>query len=553
MLQIDQQQMLPFGTVLDGRYRIVQYLASGGFGNTYVAEDIHFGTMVAIKEFFMRSTNHRSTDGTTVEVSNSANIPVFETQLGKFRREAHRIYMLRNEHIIHVSDLFDANGTSYYVMDFIEGSSLANQIRQKPLSESETLDVAMQVLNALEAMHAVGLYHLDVKPANIMRDSRGHCTLIDFGASKQLTADERSTLSFSTMSYTPGYAPHEQVAQQTKNIGPWTDFYALGATLYRLLTGNPPPDVSIDDFAPDGRQFHYSTKVSPNMRHAISALMNPIHSMRPQSVADVRALFTHGNRSSANSSSKKWLWLVSASVALLVMILGIFLLTRSCGHKPLFDDIDDPIEEQDTLISYKKCPDDNHPHLIDLGLPSGTKWACCNVEATKPESYGGYYAWGEIEEKKVYNHVTYRYSSGDDPDGNGWYNENVQYKSLGTSICGTQYDVAHVKWGKSWQLPNQDQMKELLDQCNNGEWTTVNNVKGRRFTGPNGASIFLPAAGGHWIFTESIVGCTAGYWSGMQSTESEKNAYGLFFGMGFAGCWYDYPRDGGFCVRPVSQ
>ena len=257
MAQIDQRQMLPVGTMLDERYRIVRYLASGGFGNTYVAEDTRLGERVAVKEFFMRGTNHRSADGTTVEVSNDTNVPVFDGQLKTFRREAQRIFNLHNSHIIHVTDLFDANGTSYYVMEFIDGMSLADQVRQQPLTEGETRDVAMQVLEALETMHAAGLYHLDVKPANIMRDQSGHCTLIDFGASKQLTTDERSTLSSSTMSYTPGYAPMEQVAQQSKNIGPWTDFYALGATLYRLVTGDPPPEVSIDDFAPEGRQFSY--------------------------------------------------------------------------------------------------------------------------------------------------------------------------------------------------------------------------------------------------------------------------------------------------------
>ena len=278
MTQIDQRQMLPTGAVLDDRYRIVKYLASGGFGNTYVAEDMHFGVQVALKEFFMRGTNHRSADGTTVEVSNDTNTPVFIAQLKKFRREARRIFELRNDHIIHVFDLFDANDTSYYVMDLVKGISLSEQTRQHPLTEPEVRDIAIQVLDALKTMHDAGLYHLDVKPGNIMRDANGHCTLIDFGASKQLSADERNTLSSSTMAYTPGYAPLEQIAQQNKNIGPWTDFFALGATLYKLLTGDSPPEVDSEDITPDGRQFPYSTKVSTNMRHVISTLMNPLTS-----------------------------------------------------------------------------------------------------------------------------------------------------------------------------------------------------------------------------------------------------------------------------------
>ncbi len=290
MPQIDQRQMLPTGTVLGDRYRIVRYLASGGFGNTYVAEHTLLGVQVAVKEFFMRGTNHRSANGTTVEVSNELNTAVFKAQLEKFRREAKRIFLLHNDHIIHVTDLFDANGTAYYVMDFVNGTSLAEQTRQHPLPEQEVCDVALQMLDALETIHAAGLYHLDIKPGNIMRDSSGHCTLIDFGASKQLSAGEGGTLSSSTMAYTPGYAPLEQVQQQSNNIGPWTDFFALGATIYKLVTGYPPPMVEADDIEPNGRRFSYPATVSAHLRHAISTMMNPARRRRPQNVVEVRAL-----------------------------------------------------------------------------------------------------------------------------------------------------------------------------------------------------------------------------------------------------------------------
>jgi len=290
MPSIDQEQMLPVGTILDHRYQIVRYLASGGFGNTYLADDTRLGDYVAIKEFFMEGVNHRSGDRTTVEVSNTRNKSAFGEQLEKFKREAYRIFKLRNEHIIHVSDLFDANGTSYYVIDYIQGTSLDKQAATRPLSEAEARDAILQVLDALRDMHAQGIYHLDVKPGNIMRDSTGHCTLIDFGASKQLTRNERSTLATSVMPYTPGYAPLEQVGQLSNNIGPWTDFYALGATLYYLLTGQQPPEVDTYDIAPDGRNFPYPANVSATMRRAVSAMMNPKHDLRPQNADEVQAL-----------------------------------------------------------------------------------------------------------------------------------------------------------------------------------------------------------------------------------------------------------------------
>ena len=152
-------------------------------------------------------------------------------------------------------------------------------------------------------------------------------------------------------------------------------------------------------------------------------------------------------------------------------------------------------EDNQRPQSYLTCPDNHHPHLIDLGLPSGTKWACCNVGATTPEGYGGYYAWGETEEKSVYSEVTYQYCTGEDTDGDGWYNLKTQWQNLGDDISGTSYDVAHVKWGGSWVMPSKDQLEELISNCTY-KWTTENGVNGGKLTSNiNGASIFLPESG----------------------------------------------------------
>jgi len=105
--------------------------------------------------------------------------------------------------------------------------------------------------------------------------------------------------------------------------------------------------------------------------------------------------------------------------------------------------------------SNLSCPDDNHPHMIDLGLSSGTKWACCNVGANKPEGNGDYYAWGETQTKSKYNWSTYTHCDGSE--------ENCH--NIGSDIAGTRYDVAHVKWGGSWVMPSRDQIKELKDNC----------------------------------------------------------------------------------------
>ena len=211
------------------------------------------------------------------------------------------------------------------------------------------------------------------------------------------------------------------------------------------------------------------------------------------------------------------------------------------------------LNQNDNLI----CPDSHHPHMIDLGLPSGTKWACCNVGATKPEEYGGYYAWGETEEKECYNSVTYLYSTGVDEDGDGFYDDwhddtgaNGIWQNLG-EISGTSYDVAHVKWGGDWCMPTKDDIKELFDNCIH-QWTILNGVNGRRFTSKiNGNSIFLPAAGCRNYGGLRGAGSIGDYWSSTQYWDDSRAAYDLYFGSDYV-VWYE--ACGSHCgcsVRPV--
>ena len=186
------------------------------------------------------------------------------------------------------------------------------------------------------------------------------------------------------------------------------------------------------------------------------------------------------------------------------------------------------------------CPDSNHPHMIDLGLPSGTKWACCNVGADKPEGYGGYYAWGETSEKKVYDWTTYKHCNG---------NKDTCH-NLGSDIAGTQYDVAHVKWGGGWRMPTKEQQDELRNNCTY-EWTTSNGVKGGRFTSKkNGRSIFLPAAGYRWNGGLYHAGSGGSFWSSTQYSSLSDSNYYLYFGSGGAN-WSSYDRYYGRTVRPL--
>ena len=242
--------MLKVGTILRGIYRIDSYLSSGGFGNTYVATNIEFDERVAIKEFFMKGVTQRDDNQTTVSVSNTENSNIFLEQREKFKKEARRIRQLNNPHIVRVHDLFEENGTAYYVMDYVDGENLSDRLKRtgKPMTEGEVNQILPQILDALKSIHDAGIWHLDLKPANIMVDKAGNVKLIDFGASKQLNAQKGGATTSTAISYTNGYAPREQMEQNYDKFGPWTDIYALGATLYNLLTNRRPPlPTDIDD------------------------------------------------------------------------------------------------------------------------------------------------------------------------------------------------------------------------------------------------------------------------------------------------------------------
>ena len=185
------------------------------------------------------------------------------------------------------------------------------------------------------------------------------------------------------------------------------------------------------------------------------------------------------------------------------------------------------------------CPDGNHPHLIDLGLPSGTKWACCNIGANSPEGYGGYYAWGETEEKEVYDWSTYKY-------GRDW--DDCDY--IGYDIAGTEYDVAHVKWGGSWRMPSIDQINELLNNCSR-IWTTQNGVRGTLVTGPNGAVIFLPATGVRNKAGLYSAGSDGYYWSSSLYPDFGGHTWYLYFDSNGWRRYSYYGRYVGQSVRAV--
>ena len=494
---MNSHSMLPVGTILRKTYRIDKQLANGGFGNTYVATNIEFEETVAIKEFFMKGVTERDETTSTVSVSNAENVQQFEEQREKFKKEARRLRRLKNEHIVRVHDLFEENGTAYYVMDYVDGESLAERLKRtgQPLEEAEVRQILEQVLQALQEVHGQQIWHLDLKPGNIMLDRRGTAYLIDFGASKQIRPNGSMTTS-TAMCYTPGYDPTEQVGQMFDRFGPWTDFYALGATLYSLLSKiKPPMSIDIDE---DGEEaFAFPATLSNEMRQMIVWLMQPKRKARPQSVEEI-----------------------VARIAAKPNMDG-----ETTRLESTTDDAEETIIASSTSVTKQSVEAERysskHTSLknslakaVDLGL--SVKWADCNVGGSTYNPKGGLYGWADPTGEKRSQIVAD-------------YVEIVggTYVKTPNDIAGTKYDIATVRWGGNWRMPNKEQWKELIGKC---QWQKCefNHVWGYQVTGPNGNSIFLPFTGirtGDYFYAN-----TSGYyWTSEMANGDRQCAHYYYF------------------------
>ena len=283
------QQLQPGALLQAGKYRIEKILGQGGFGITYLATQELLNRRVAIKEFFMRDFCSRAQDTATVTLGTDANREQMERYLAKFLKEAKVIAQLDHPNIIRIYDIFEENGTAYYVMEYIEGESLSQLVKRRgALPEQEAIEYIRSVAEALKHVHSLGINHLDVKPGNIMvRRKDGRVFLLDFGLSKQYDAEGNQTSS-TPLGISHGYAPIEQYTPGgMKEFSPQTDIYALGATLYYLVTGSTPPAA--------GELFTHKLEgfppaVSSVLRRAIGKAMRQQREDRPATVEKFEAL-----------------------------------------------------------------------------------------------------------------------------------------------------------------------------------------------------------------------------------------------------------------------
>ena len=289
---------LPTGTVLKGgsySYVLMKVLGQGSFGITYLARSVagndEAEQLFCIKEFFMRDINGRKS--TVVTSSNRKGM--FQYYKHKFEQESDHLSRLRHPNIVMVTDAFRTNSTSYYVMQYIDGQSLDTYIEHRgKLAVGEAVDIARQICSALACMHSKGMLHLDVKPANVMVTDGHKAILIDFGLSKQYDSSGQPESSTTIGAGTPGYAPIEQANHRDGTDFPvQMDVYALGATLFKMLTGQRPPEAS--DILNQGfpTKTMQQAAVPKHIIEVVKKSMAPQRSMRYQTVGELDHALDH--------------------------------------------------------------------------------------------------------------------------------------------------------------------------------------------------------------------------------------------------------------------
>jgi serine/threonine protein kinase len=274
---------LPLNFQLNNKYRIKKVLGQGGFGITYLAEDSLLDIEVCVKELFISGSSTRGTN-MTVMTQNLKEFS-FADFKDRFLQEAKQLARFGHPNIVRVMEFFEANNTAYVVMEYIAGKNLKDYIAENGImTEQQALPIIHQLFDAVEEVHNAGMLHRDLKPDNILLTAKNRVVLIDFGSAREFT--EGKTITQTAM-LTPGFAPIEQYSNRAKR-GTFTDIYALGATMYFMLTGHK-PIAATDRYreqlaAPHQRNPQISTQLSS----AVMMAMEMKEEDRFQSVVDFR-------------------------------------------------------------------------------------------------------------------------------------------------------------------------------------------------------------------------------------------------------------------------
>ena len=281
--------VLKHRTLLAEQFVIGRVLGKpGGFGITYLGWDIRLETLVAVKEYLPRDNAGRDTDRVTIVPHSREDEESFRYGLEAFLMEARTLARFDHANVVRVRTFFEENDTAYLVMDYYEGTSLEGYLNQKGgrIPEKLALDIMMPILDGLREVHEKGFLHRDIKPHNIYLTQSARPILLDFGAARFAMGERSQSLS---VLLTPGYAPYEQYHRKGRQ-GTWTDIYACGATLYRMVTGKAPPEATErerkDELTPPDRMVN----VSGGFQTAVLQALATRSADRPQTIHELQEM-----------------------------------------------------------------------------------------------------------------------------------------------------------------------------------------------------------------------------------------------------------------------
>lgn len=512
------------GSILKGnsiQYVIESILGQGSFGVTYKAKgftkakgafgevEVELPLPIAIKEFFMRDINQRNANGSVSGLSEGSLAYNYAL---KFRKEAERLAIMQHPNIVHVMDFVEANSTFYYVMDYIDGEDITHYMKGKPLNESEAISIVKDVAEALRYMHEEHkMLHLDLKPGNIMRRKvDGHIFLIDFGLSKHYSDEGQPDTSTTIGLGTEGYAPLEQGkrASAQSSFRPTIDVYALGGTLFKMLTSETPPPASDiledEELLEDIMGKH---NVSKQLQKVIVEAMMPSAKRRTPSVSAFIKSLDNIDEDCNNDDIED---AIDEEATIYVVEQDVEVSQHERykeGEKEEKVDLEDIIIAEPTR--YELISDEDY---VDLGL--SVKWASKNVGANNRLELGNKYSAMAAD-------------------------TNMKWNTIPENIASSEFDIANRLSNGRSMIPTKKQWKELIDKCE-WHWADVNGVVGYRVIGRNGNSIFLPSTGND----------NACYWS---ATKASK--YKCFYYLYFNSYNYDIMYNlltGHNYIRPVE-